>query len=60
MAPKKKKDYPVFDRRIEVKVNLPYTINKYIKSYWQWIITAVLLPIIGWFANKWRKSRKKK
>ena len=55
-----KKDYPVFDRRIEVKVNLPYTINKFIKSYWQWIITAVLLPIIGWFANKWRKSRKKK
>lgn len=55
-----RKDYPVFERRIKVKVNPPYAIKKFIESYWQWIVTVILIPMIGWFVNKWRKSRKKK
>lgn len=55
-----RKDYPVFERKIKVNVNPIYTTKKFIESYWQWIITAILIPIIGWFVNNWRKSRKKK
>lgn len=54
------KDYLVFERKINVKVNPSYTIKKFIESYWQWLTTAILIPLTGWFVNKLWKSRKKK
>lgn len=56
-----RKDYPVFERQIRVKVNLSYSINKFIKSYWQWIIGIMISSgIIRWIARKLRRLRKKK
>jgi len=56
-----RKDYPVFERRIRVKVNLIYSINKFIKNYWQWIIGMIISSgIIGWIATKLRRLRKKR
>jgi hypothetical protein len=56
-----RKDYPVFERKINVKVNPPYTIKKFIRSYWQWIITTIIgSGVIGWLVKKLWKSRKKK
>lgn len=53
-----RKDYPVFDRQIKVKVNPVYTIKTFIESYWQWIIVTILIPLIGWVVKKLWKSRK--
>lgn len=56
-----KKDYPVFERQIKVKVNPIYSIKKFINNYWQWIIgTIISSGVIGLVVKKWRKSRKKK
>lgn len=60
-----RKDYPVFERQIKVKVNLIYSISSFVYSYWQWIAgTITSTGIIGWFI-KWiikkrRQSRKKR
>ena len=43
-----KKDHPVLDREIVVKVNLVYSIKSFILKYWKWIVTALILPLIGW------------
>ena len=55
-----KKDYPVFEKEINVKVNPIYSVKKFIKSYWQWIITTIIgSGIIGWGAGWFVKRRKK-
>jgi hypothetical protein len=43
-----KKDYPVLDREIAVKVNLGYSVKSFIFANWKWIVTALILPLIGW------------
>jgi hypothetical protein len=49
------KDYPVFEREIKVKVNLIYSTKNFIKSYWQWIVSAIIASgIIGWVIRKWK------
>ncbi|MDA8078463.1 MAG: hypothetical protein M0Z79_05935 [Nitrospiraceae bacterium] len=48
------KDYPVFRRPIIVAVNRAYTTKAFIMKYWQWLITSIIIPFIGWFAKrKW-------
>ena len=43
------KDYPVFERRIKVKVNLIHSTKKFIEKYWKWIATTIISSgIIGW------------
>ncbi len=55
-----KKDYPVFERQIKVKVNPVYTTIQFAKRHWMWIITTISgSGIIGWLIKKWRKSKKK-
>lgn len=56
-----KKDYPVFERQIKVKVNPIYSIKKFINNYRQLIIGAIISSgIIGLIVKKCKKSRKKK
>jgi hypothetical protein len=42
-----RKDHPVLDRKIVVRVNPAYSIKVFIVSYWKWIVTAFILPLIG-------------
>jgi len=42
-----RKDHPVFDKEIVVKVNPTYSVKIFIVSYWKWIVTALILPLIG-------------
>lgn len=42
-----KRDYPVMEKDINVEVNLQYSIIHFIKSYWQWIVSTVMVPIAG-------------
>jgi len=56
-ATKVKKDIPVYDKVIKVKSNLIYDMGCFVKDYWQWLITTIVLPFIIWFYNKRRKEK---
>lgn len=42
-----RKDHPVLDKEIVVKVNPTYSVKIFIVLYWKWIVTALILPLIG-------------
>jgi hypothetical protein len=48
-----------FDKEIAIKVTWQQKSWTFLKSYWQWLWAAVLVPIIGWLWKK-RKGRKNK
>lgn len=50
------KDITVFDKSIDVKSNPGFTVWQFIKSYWQWFMTTIIIPFVIW----WWKSRKEK
>jgi hypothetical protein len=57
-----KRDYPVYEKLINVKVNPVYSAGKFMEINWQWILTTIIGlsgAIIGWIINKKRKSGKK-
>ncbi|TAN66344.1 MAG: hypothetical protein EPN17_14110 [Methylobacter sp.] len=43
-----KKDSPVLDREITVQVNPTYSVKLFLMTYWTWLVTALILPLIGW------------
>ena len=51
------KDIPVYDEVIVVKSNYIFTIKGFIKEYWQWIMTTIIIPFVIWFYNKKRKKK---
>ena len=52
------KDITVFDKNIEVKSNVVFSVKTWISNYWQWLVTTIIIPFIVWFYKK--KSEKKK
>ena len=49
-------DYPVLERKIHVKLNPVHTTTSFIGKYWQWLVGTLLIPLIGWLYNRWRKT----
>jgi hypothetical protein len=45
-------DYPVFRRPINVAVDPIYTLKEFIVKHWQWVISTLIIPAIGWIAKK--------
>jgi hypothetical protein len=43
-----KKDHPIIENEIVVKVNPIYSVKKYIINNYKWIITALIAPLIVW------------
>lgn len=55
-----RKDYPVFERKIRVKVNLIYSTKEFVRKNWQFIAGTIFSSgIIGWIIRKRRKSKKR-
>jgi hypothetical protein len=52
------KDITVFDRKIEIKSNVVFTIKGFINEYWQWLMSTIIIPLIIWFYNKKKKKDK--
>jgi len=52
------KDIVVFDKNIEVKSNLKYGIKSWFSSYWQWLLSSIIIPLVI-FLYKKRKDKKK-
>jgi len=50
-----RKDHPVLDREITVQVNPVYSVKVFIIAYWKWIVTALILPLIGWVWKTYMK-----
>jgi hypothetical protein len=42
-----RKDHPVMEREIKVKIRPFYSVSVFIAKYWQWIIGTLLIPLIG-------------
>ena len=43
-----KKDLPVIDKTIKVKVNAFYTAKRFAHQYWEWLVGTLVLPLFGW------------
>jgi hypothetical protein len=54
------KDITVFDKNIEVKSNVVFSIKTWISNYWQWLITTIIIPFVVWFYKKKSEEKKKK
>lgn len=42
------RDYPVMDRQIHVEVDPLYSAQRFASSNWQWLASALAIPIIAW------------
>lgn len=42
------KDYPIIENTIKVKPNSIYSAKIFLQENWKWVITALILPLIGW------------
>jgi hypothetical protein len=54
------KDITVFDKNIEVKSNVVFSVKTWISNYWQWLITTIIIPFLVWFYKKKSEEKKKK
>lgn len=36
---------------INVKANLRYSVLNFLKSYWQWLLSTILIPLLMWTVN---------
>lgn len=56
------KDIPVLKKNIFVETNYKWTIKNFFKSYWQWIISTLILPLLIyiWSRRKNKNKNKKK
>jgi hypothetical protein len=51
------KDIPVYDEVVIVKSNYIFSIKLFIKEYWQWLTTTIVIPFIVWFYNRRKKKK---
>ena len=53
------KDIPVYEGNIHVKASPGWSIWEFIKSYWQWLLGSIVIPIFAWwFVNRNKKKTK--
>lgn len=46
-----RKDHPVLNYEVDVKVNAPYQIRTFFSNNWKWVAGSALLPLIGWIGK---------
>ena len=51
------KDIVVFDKKIKVKSNIKFSIITWISEHWEWFLGAILIPLIKWLYDEWKKRR---
>lgn len=47
-----------FDREIEVKVTVPQRLGGFLRENWEWLWTALLVPVGGWIWRRVRRGRR--
>lgn len=51
------KDIVVFDKKINIKSNIKFSIITWISEYWQWLLVTILIPLIKWLYDEWKKRK---
>ena len=51
------KDIVVFDRKIKVKSNIKFSIITWFSEHWQWLFGFILIPLIKWLYDEWKKKK---
>ena len=50
------KDIIVFDKNVNVKSNALFSFKNWINTYWQWLLSTIIIPLIIWiYINKKRE-----
>lgn len=47
----------VYIDTVYVKSNPVRSVNDFLTENWKWLITTIIIPIVGWYYNKKRKKR---
>ncbi len=55
----KKHTVRTLSKTMHVRVVWPQSVAHFFWTYWQWICTAIALPLIGWSASRIFRSKKK-
>jgi hypothetical protein len=51
------KDIIVFDKNVNVKSNALFSFKNWINTYWQWLLSTIIIPLIIWiYKNKKRED----
>lgn len=51
------KDIIVFDKNVNVKSNALFSFKTWINTYWQWLLSTIIIPFIIWiYKNKKRED----
>ncbi len=50
------KDITVFDKKILIKSNIKFSIITWLSTYWQYLLTVILIPIIKFAYEKFKKK----
>jgi hypothetical protein len=48
---------PEFDKLIEVEVTGRQRVDSFFNNNWQWLWTAILIPIAAWLWKRWRTKK---
>jgi hypothetical protein len=51
-----RKSIKTFDKIIQVDVTTGQVVTEFLGKYWQWLWAVVLVPIVGWLMNKWKRK----
>jgi hypothetical protein len=51
------KDIVVFDKKIKVKSNIKFSIITWISEHWEWFFGVILIPLIKWLYDEWKKRK---
>jgi len=54
----KTKDFPVKDEIIKVRVSYGAEISDFFSNNWQWLWSAILVPVGVWLWSKRRKDKR--
>ncbi|MPY88574.1 MAG: hypothetical protein GEU99_11675 [Luteitalea sp.] len=46
-----------FNRRIEVDITVRQRVSSFVQNNWQWLWTALLVPIAGYLGTRWKRRR---
>lgn len=52
------RDYPVMDRSIHVQVDPVYSTQRFLSNNWQWLASALFIPIVAWGVKSLLDRRK--
>ena len=45
----------VYEDNVHIKSNIKKTVPFFITTYWQWLMSVIIIPLIGWLYKKYKK-----